>query len=110
MTDAEPSSKAPAVDWEAFYRSYRTPGYVPGFEITSKLGGGMFGLVFKAKKQSIGRTYAIKFLKVDDESVREAVVRLTGLVPSETERDMAEFDAWYVFGVDKVINEIEVRA
>ncbi len=42
--------------------------------------------------------------------VREAVVRLTGLVPSETERDMAEFDAWYVFGVDKVINEIEVRA
>ncbi len=41
--------------------------------------------------------------------VRDAVVRLTGLVPSETEREMAEFDAWYVFGVDKVINEIEVR-
>lgn len=40
--------------------------------------------------------------------VRETTVRLTGLVPSEAERDMAEFDAWYVFGVDAVINEIEV--
>jgi len=42
--------------------------------------------------------------------VRHAVVHLTGLVPTESERDMAEFDAWYVFGVDKVINDIEVRA
>lgn len=41
--------------------------------------------------------------------IRRSVVRLTGLVPSESERDMAEFDAWYVFGVDRVINEIEVR-
>jgi len=41
--------------------------------------------------------------------VRKGVIRLTGLVPSESERDMAEFDAWYVFGVDGVINEIEVR-
>jgi len=40
---------------------------------------------------------------------REAVVRLTGLVPSEAERDMAERDAWYVFGVDEVENLIEVR-
>jgi osmotically-inducible protein OsmY len=39
-----------------------------------------------------------------------AVVRLTGLVPTESERDMAGFDAWYVFGVDRVINEIEVHA
>src|SRR5262245_52557063 len=31
-------------DWEAFYRDYRKPGYVAGFEISSKLGGGMFGL------------------------------------------------------------------
>jgi osmotically-inducible protein OsmY len=38
-----------------------------------------------------------------------AVVTLAGLVPSEAEREMAEFDAWYVFGVDKVINRIEVR-
>ena len=40
----------------------------------------------------------------------DAVVTLAGLVPSETEREMAEFDAWYVFGVDRVLNEIEVRA
>ncbi len=24
-------------------------------------------------------------------------------------REMAEFDAWYVFGVDKVANRLEVR-
>ncbi len=63
------------VDWEAFYASYRKPGYVPGFEIQNKLGGGMFGLVFKARKESIGKDYAIKFLKVDDDTVRDAVAR-----------------------------------
>jgi len=42
--------------------------------------------------------------------VRNRVVRLTGLVPSEAERDMAERDAWYVFGVDDVINEIAVES
>jgi hypothetical protein len=42
--------------------------------------------------------------------VRRAVVRLTGLVKSEAARDAAEADAWCVFGVDDVINEIEVRA
>lgn len=41
--------------------------------------------------------------------VRHTTVRLTGLVPTDSERDMAENDAWYVFGVDKVINEIELR-
>jgi tRNA A-37 threonylcarbamoyl transferase component Bud32 len=48
---------------------------VPGFEIVNKLGGGMFGLVFKARKESIGKDYAIKFLKVDDDTVRDAVAR-----------------------------------
>ncbi len=43
-------------------------------------------------------------------STRNAVVTLTGLVPTESEREMAEFDAWYVFGVDKVDNRIVVRA
>ena len=62
-------------DWEAFYRDYRKPGYVSGYEITSKLGGGMFGLVYKATKQSIGKDYAIKFLKVDDGEVRHAVLQ-----------------------------------
>jgi serine/threonine protein kinase len=61
-------------DWEAFYRDYRKPGYVPGFEITSKLGGGMFGLVFRARRMSIGKDYAIKFLQVDDGEVRKAVL------------------------------------
>lgn len=38
----------------------------------------------------------------------DAVVTLAGLVPSESERHMAECDAWYVFGVDRVHNKIEV--
>jgi serine/threonine protein kinase len=71
----QPNPEPSRIDWEAFYRSYRKPGYVPGFEIVNKLGGGMFGLVFKARKESIGKDYAIKFLKIDDESVRDAVVR-----------------------------------
>ena len=41
--------------------------------------------------------------------VRRSVVTLMGVVPTETEREMAEFDAWYVFGVDKVINRIVVQ-
>ncbi len=72
--DPDPSTPA-RVDWESFYRHYRKPGYVSGFEIQNKLGGGMFGLVFKARKESIGKDYAIKFLKVDDDSVRDAVGR-----------------------------------
>jgi osmotically-inducible protein OsmY len=42
--------------------------------------------------------------------VSNAAVRLTGTVPTESERDMAEFDAWYVFGVDEVENRVQVRA
>lgn len=41
--------------------------------------------------------------------VRETTVRLTGLLATEAERDMAENDAWSVFGVDDVINDIDVR-
>jgi osmotically-inducible protein OsmY len=37
-------------------------------------------------------------------------VTLSGLVPSEAERQIAEYDAWYVFGVDNVLNRIAVRA
>jgi len=43
-------------------------------------------------------------------STREAVVTLDGVVPTLSEREMAEFDAWYVFAVDKVRNRIEVRS
>jgi len=39
---------------------------------------------------------------------RNAIVTLDGLVPTESERDMAEHDAWYVFGVENVINRIAV--
>jgi osmotically-inducible protein OsmY len=41
---------------------------------------------------------------------RARVVRLTGLVRSEAIREKAESDAWAVFGVDDVINEIAVRS
>jgi osmotically-inducible protein OsmY len=41
--------------------------------------------------------------------VKNALVRLTGVVTSDAEREMAEFDAWYVFGVDKVDNRIEIH-
>ena len=61
-------------DWEAFYRDYRKPGYIEGFEVTTKLGGGVFGLVFRARRMSIGKDYAIKFLKVDDGEIRRAVL------------------------------------
>ncbi len=73
--DPAAAPNPPRVDWEAFYRSYRKPGYLTGFEIVNKLGGGMFGLVFKARKESIGKDYAIKFLRVDDDTVRDAVAR-----------------------------------
>ena len=39
------------------------------------LRGGITGMVFKTRKESIGKDYAIKFLKVDDDSVRDAVAR-----------------------------------
>lgn len=40
---------------------------------------------------------------------RERVVTLEGLVPSEAEREMAEYDAWCTFGVDRVVNQIQVQ-
>ncbi len=73
--EPRPAPAGATIDWESFYRDYRKPGYVQGFEIVNKLGGGVFGMVYKARKESIGKDYAIKFLKVDDEVVRDAVVR-----------------------------------
>jgi osmotically-inducible protein OsmY len=50
---------------------------------------------------------------VNDERIRvvarERVITLEGEAPSAPLREMAEFDAWYVFGVDKVVNCLEVR-
>ncbi len=42
-------------------------------------------------------------------STRNAVVTLEGLVIDERQREMAEADAWYVFGVNDVMNRLEVR-
>jgi osmotically-inducible protein OsmY len=42
-------------------------------------------------------------------TVKQAVVTLEGDAPSAPQKKMAEFDAWYVFGVDKVDNRLEVR-
>ena len=63
------------MDWEAFYNSFRKPDFIPGYEIQNRLGGGAFGDVYKARKQSIGKSYAIKFLKIEDDGQREAVER-----------------------------------
>ena len=42
-------------------------------------------------------------------TTQESVVTLEGLVLNERQKHMAEFDAWYVFGVDKVLNKLQVR-
>ena len=43
------------MDWEAFYNNFRKPGFISGYEIQNRLGGGAFGDVYKACKQSIGK-------------------------------------------------------
>jgi len=52
------------------------------------------------------------FVRADQIRVRtqRRVVTLEGLVPNSTIRDMAEFDVWYVFGVDRVVNALQVQA
>jgi osmotically-inducible protein OsmY len=40
---------------------------------------------------------------------RDHVVTLEGIVATDGERRRAEFDAWYLFDVDKVVNRLEVR-
>jgi osmotically-inducible protein OsmY len=42
-------------------------------------------------------------------STRNYVVNLDGSVANDIERNMAEHDAWYVFGVDNVINRLQVK-
>lgn len=43
-------------------------------------------------------------------STKDHVVTLTGFVPNETEKSMAENDSWYVPGVEKVINRIRTAS
>jgi serine/threonine protein kinase len=66
------------MNWELFYRALRKPGFIAGYEILDRLGGGGFGEVYKARKLSIQKPYAIKFLKIDDEAARPAVERELG--------------------------------
>jgi osmotically-inducible protein OsmY len=40
-------------------------------------------------------------------TVRAGVVTLEGLVVNSAESEMAEMDARYVFGVDRVVNRLE---
>ena len=63
------------VDWESFYNAFRVPDFVQGYEIQHRLGGGAFGEVYKARKLSIGKPYAIKFLKLDDQAEKEVIER-----------------------------------
>jgi osmotically-inducible protein OsmY len=51
------------------------------------------------------------FVKADHIGVhtKERVVTLDGVVPNDSIKEMAEFDAWYVFGVDRVINQLAVQ-
>lgn len=41
-------------------------------------------------------------------SCKHAVITLHGWVASDAQKELAEFDAWALSGVDKVVNEIEV--
>lgn len=42
-------------------------------------------------------------------STRNRVVTLEGLVRNEAQKQMAENDAWFVFGVNDIINHLEAR-
>ena len=55
------------VDWEEFYVRFREPNFLPGYEIAQRLGSGAFGEVYEATKLSIGKRYAVKFLRVAGE-------------------------------------------
>lgn len=68
------------MDWESFFRNYRAPDFIPGYQILNKLGSGVFGEVYKAKKTSIGKLYAIKFLRIQDEGLGEQIMRELGSI------------------------------
>ncbi len=63
------------MDWELFYSSFRKPSFIAGYEIQNRLGGGAFGDVYKARKVSIDKSYAIKFVKIDEATSRAAIER-----------------------------------
>jgi serine/threonine protein kinase len=62
------------MNWEEFFQNYRKVDFIPGFTILNKLGSGAFGEVYRARRTSIGKDYAIKFLRVEDERLQEHVL------------------------------------
>jgi len=42
-------------------------------------------------------------------SVKDSVITLEGVVNHDVQRRAVENDAWYVFGVDKVINKLQIQ-
>jgi serine/threonine-protein kinase len=70
-----PDGASAMIDWESFYGAFRRPDFIPGYEIQNHLGGGAFGEVYKARKTSIGKAYAVKFLRLDDAAQKDAVER-----------------------------------
>jgi osmotically-inducible protein OsmY len=52
-----------------------------------------------------------RFVAAEQIRVRthQRVVMLEGVVLSDSIKEMAEFDAWYVFGVDEVDNQLAVQ-
>jgi hypothetical protein len=63
------------MDWESFYNNFRKPDFIQGYEIEHRLGGGAFGEVYKAHKPSIEKSFAIKFLKVEDGAKERIIER-----------------------------------
>ena len=56
------------VDWDAFYAALHERDFLPGYDVQDHLGGGAFGEVYRATKRSIGKPYAIKFLRLPEGS------------------------------------------
>ncbi len=83
------------MDYEAFYQGLRNPDFIPGYDILQKIGGGVFGEVYKVRKKSINRTYVVKFLKIDNESQRHIVEK-----ELESLRKFAQIDHPNLVGIE----------
>lgn len=66
------------------------------------------GAITDAVRQVIERDALVDGTAIEV-GTRKSVVTLPGSVRSEAQRRMAEADAWYVFGVDGVVNELAVQ-
>lgn len=64
-------------------------------------------LIEEAVRQALEKDPMVEAAQVRV-GVRGRTVRLTGWTKTEAMRAAAEADAWFVFGVDDVVNEIEV--